>query len=196
MKIQIIIGSTRQGRKTDRLAKWVLNQTQKFKAPEFELIDLRDYQLPIFDEPESPRFNQDRQPVAAAQKWLAKLSEADGYIMVTPEYDHSIPGVLKNAIDYIAWETAKKPFTIVSHGSVGGARAAEHLKAIVSEVRSIPIPTNVAFTHRLGEVLSEAGELDDVIASKPRGPQDSLQNAIEELLWYAEALAIARNKSQ
>lgn len=194
MKIHIIISSTREGRKTDRLANWVLSESANIKSAQLELVDLRDYELPIFNESISPRYNDNRKPASEAAKWLAKLSEADGYIIVTPEYNHSVPGVLKNALDYVAWETAKKPFVVVSHGTVGGARAAEHLKGIISEIQGLPLSKNVAFLPRLGDAFSENGELIAEIRDNPAGPTQSLQAAVAELVWFTDALAIARNK--
>src|ERR1035438_10542452 len=98
MKIQIILGSTRPGRVVERVGKWVAAAAQEVEGFEVEVVDLADYDLPFFDEPISPRYNPDRKLSPAVQRWIAKLSEADGYVFVTPEYNHSITGVLKNAI--------------------------------------------------------------------------------------------------
>lgn len=195
MKIQIIVGSTRQGRQTDRLAKWVLNQAETVEGVSVELLDLRDFELPFFNEPISPRYNPERKPEPAVDTWLKKIAEADGYIIVTPEYDHSIPGVLKNALDFIAFETVKKPMAIVSHGTVGGARAAEHLKGIISEIQAVPVPVNVAFAHRIGETVSEEGVLEESLVKAPYGPHTALQHMLSDLVWYTKALTDARAKS-
>lgn len=195
MKIGIILGTVREGRHTEKLAKWVVNQSKARGDMEVELLDLAQYSLPFFAEPISPKFNPDRQPDPEAKKWLDKINEKDAYIIVTPEYNHSIPGVLKNALDYLDWQANRKPFAIVSHGSAGGARAAAHLKGIISEVRGVPISSNVALTMRVSEIFDEHGTLAEEISAKETGPLASLTNSLNELAWYASALAAARAKS-
>jgi NAD(P)H-dependent FMN reductase len=192
MKLAIIVGSTRQGRYTDKLAKWVLNSAAAHQDVTAELLDLKDYPMPFFDEPASPRFNQDRHIHEVAKKWLDKLQAKEAYIIVTPEYNHSIPGVLKNALDYIDWQLSKKPFAVVSHGSTGGARAIAHLKGIISEIRAVVIPTNLAYTRRVSETIDEQGNLSEELASQDRGPQTALNNLLDELKWYSDALVAAR----
>jgi len=195
MKVGVILGTVREGRHTEKLAKWVVKEAQKRSNVEVELLDLKDYPLPFFEEPVSPKFNPDRHPSAAAKKWLDKLAEKDAYIVVSPEYNHSIPGVLKNALDYTDFQVAKKPFALVTHGSAGGARGASHLKHIISEIRGMTISSNVALTMRVSEVFDEHGTLAEEIAGQEYGPVTSLNNSIDELLWYSDALATARSKS-
>ncbi len=194
MKLGIILGTTRQGRHTEKLAKWALDKASKMPDIEAELLDLKDYPMPFFEEPASPRFNPDRNPNSVAKKWLNKLLEKDAFIVVTPEYNHSIPGVLKNALDYLDWQVSKKPFAIISHGSAGGARAAGHLKHIISEIRGVVISTNVTLTMRVSEIFDENGTLAEEIAAKEYGPDASLHNSLDELKWYSDALATARSK--
>lgn len=195
MKTAVILGTVRKGRHTEKLAKWVVNQAEQREGMEVELLDLADYPLPFFEEPVSPKFNPDRQPVPEAQKWLDKLAEFDSYIIVTPEYNHSIPGVLKNALDYTDFQVIRKPVAIVSHGSAGGARAAAHLKAIISEIRGVPMSANMALTMRVSEVFDENGTLAEEIDSQEHGPKDILANVLNDLTWYSDALAAARAKS-
>src|SRR4051812_42699641 len=109
MKLQIIVGSTRPGRTTERMAKWIASEAKNLANAQVEVVDLADYPLPFLNEPISPRYNPDRKPGPEVQKWISKIAEGDAYVYVTPEYNHSIPGVLKNAIDYLTWEMAKKP---------------------------------------------------------------------------------------
>lgn len=191
-KIIIISGSQRNGRSTPLVAKWVKLATDKILADkvEVELVDLADFDLPMFNEAISPKFNRDRQPEGIVKKWLDTLSAADGYIFVTPEYNHSIPGSLKNAIDYIAYETNKKVATIVSHGGVGGARATEHLRNIASEIGLVTTPTaaNVIGYPGMQPVINEDGTLVDTTSEA----QAKLETSIEQLLWYTEALKTAR----
>jgi NAD(P)H-dependent FMN reductase len=196
MKLQIIIGATRPGRSTDQLAKWVALEAKNLPGAEVEVVDLADYEMPIFNEAISPRYNPERQPEPAVQKWIDKIAEADAYVYVTPEYNHSIPGVLKNAIDFLTYEMARKPATVVSHGTVGGARAAMHLKEILSESRAIILPSAVAFTAGMivmGNVFDEEGNLaDETVRNNPYGPQTALKTALTELQWASDALAAAR----
>lgn len=192
MKLQIIIGTTRQGRLSERLAKWVLAEAQNLEDTTVELVDLADYPMPFQDEPVSPRYNPDRKLDEPTGKWVAKLAEADAYVFVTPEYNHSIPGVLKNALDYVTFEFVHKPVTVVSHGTVGGARATMHLKEILSESRAAITPTAVAFVPRVGESIDEAGNLNEDLQANPHGPQAHLKAALEDLHWYSNALGAAR----
>lgn len=193
MKILIIVGSTRPGRTTLRMAKWIEAVAGRRAEIDFELVDLADYPLPMLDEPVSPRFNQNRRPNPEARRWMSKIAEGDGYIFITPEYNHSVPGVLKNALDYLTWEMVKKPATVAAHGTVGGARATMHLKEILSESRAAIIPTQLALA-QMSDKINEAGELDADIGRQLYGPLTTLNNLLDELIWYAECLAAARLK--
>jgi NAD(P)H-dependent FMN reductase len=194
MKLGIIVGTTRRNRKTLRQARWVLQAAQAMDGVEAELIDLEDYPMPFFDEPISPRYNPERQVDPAVQPWLDKMAHSDAYVFVTPEYNHSIPGVLKNAIDYLTWEMLHKPAAIVSHGTAGGARAQVQLKVILSESRAVPIPTPSPLTMAgMGELLDEKGELTDAAKAQPYGgPTKALDDMLTDLKWYSDALAAAR----
>jgi len=194
MKLQVIIGSTRQGRITERLAKWVSAEASKLEDAAVELVDLGDYPMPFMDEAISPRYNPNRQPHPVVEEWLSKLAEADAYIFVTPEYNHSISGVLKNALDYAAFELTRKPATVVGHGTVGGARAIMHLKEILSEAQAAVTPKAVAF-QGASEKISPEGELAAEVKALPYGPQKALDSMLEELQWYSDALATARTQS-
>ncbi len=193
MKLQIIIGTTRPNRTTPRLAKWIASEAEKLAGVQAEVLDLADYPLPFLDEPISPRFNPNRLPNEQVQKWIGKIAEGDAYIFVTPEYNHSIPAVLKNAIDYLTFEMVRKPATIASHGTVGGARATMHLKEILSESRAAIIPTQLALAG-MGDKIDENGVLSDEQKALPYGPRTALTNLLEELTWYSDALAVARTK--
>lgn len=193
MKLAVVLGSTREGRMTERLAKWVVATAAGRTGIEVDLIDLRDYPMPFFSEPISPRYNPHREVDPAVQKWLTAIDRADAFIFVTPEYNHSIPAVLKNAIDYLTWEMVHKPATVVSHGTVGGARATMQLKEILSESRAAVVPTQVALAG-LGEKIDESGTLSDEQKSLVRGPQTALDNLLTDLQWYSDALAHARSQ--
>jgi NAD(P)H-dependent FMN reductase len=197
MKLGIIVGSTRQNRKTLQQARWVLKQAQKMDGVQAGLIDLKDYPMPFFDEPISPRYNPDRKIDPAAVPWLKKLEEADAYVFVTAEYNHSIPGVLKNALDYVTWEIQRKPASVVSHGSAGGARAAIQLKVILSESKAVPLPTYTPLTMvKMSDRIDEEGNLAADEQALPHGPQSALKDMLAELKWYSDALSAARESGQ
>lgn len=188
-KIGIIVGTTRAGRATDRLATWVANEL-KGKA-ECEIVDLVDYPMPFIDEP-SPRYNPERKASPEVQKWLDKVAEFDGYVVVTPEYNRTIPGVLKNAIDLLDYQIEQKPAAIVAHGSNGGAQSVDTLRSALPQVGAVVVPQNVYFGARVAEVINEAGELNEELKSNPYGPQGALAGVVSQLLWLTDALTAAR----
>lgn len=195
MKLGIIVGTTRQNRQTIKQAEWVLKGAQKLDDVDAELVDLKDYPMPFFDEPISPRYNDDRHIDPAAAPWLKKLDSFDAYVFVTAEYNHAIPGVLKNALDYVTWEIQRKPAAVVSHGSAGGARAAINLKVILSESKAVPLPTFTPLTMTgMSELIDEEGNLTEAAKAKPYDLDQVLADALAELKWYSDALAAARAK--
>jgi len=197
MKLQVIVGSTRQARQTLKQAKWVANAAKGMEDVDVELVDLEDYPMPFFAEPISPRYNPNRDIDPTAQLWLKKLEAAEAYVFVTPEYNHSIPGVLKNALDYVTWEIQHKPVTVVSHGSAGGARAATDLKEIISESKAVPLPSSTPLTMiGMSELIDDTGNLTEAGKANPRNLQQALEDALAELKWYSDALAEARSKDQ
>jgi NAD(P)H-dependent FMN reductase len=193
MKLAVIVGSTREGRKTEQQAKWVTNTAKQLESVEVELVDLRDYPMPFFDEAISPRYNPERKIDPAVAPWLKKLEEFDAYIFVTPEYNHSITGVLKNALDYVTWEFVHKPVAVVSHGSNGGARAMTDLKEILSESRAVLVPvlSSLAISG-MSEIIDEEGNISEAAKANPYGPQSGLDTLLSDLQWYSDALATAR----
>lgn len=191
MKLAVITGATRPNRTTHRQSAWIVKTAKQLAGVEVEHVDLRDFPLPFFNEPISPRYNPDRTPEPAVQKWLDKIGGFDAYIYVTPEYNHSIPGELKNTFDYLTGELKRKPSAIASHGTVGGARAAMHLKEVLSEAQSVVIPNFSAVAH-MSDVIDEEGNLDDTVAANPYGPQSQLGALLAELQWYSDALKAAR----
>lgn len=194
MKLQIIVGSTRPGRASLSVAKWVAAEAANVEGAEVEIVDLKDYALPFFNEAVSPRYNPDRQPAPEVQKWLDKIGQGEAYIFVTPEYNHSMSGVLKNSIDFFLNELNQKPAAIVSHGGVGGARAATHLKEVLSEAKATIIPSGVQFVGYVnqGGLIDDNGELDATVKANPYGPQGALQGMLADLKWHSDALSAAR----
>ncbi len=188
--IAVVIGSTREGRSTDRLAAWVAEEVKKHA--EVDVLDLRDYPLPFFDETVSPRYNPERTPEPAVKKWLDKIAEYDGYVMVTPEYNRSTSGVLKNAIDFLDYQIEQKPVALVGHGTTGGAQAVSNLRNALPGTGAVTIPQAIYFNHRVGEVVSEDGVLHEDVAANPYGPQTALASQAKQLVWFTEALKAAR----
>jgi NAD(P)H-dependent FMN reductase len=144
LKIAIIVGSTRPGRNGKAVADWVLDKAGGRSGASYELIDLVDFPLPHMDEAIPPSAGQYAGEHTKA--WAAKIGAYDGFIFVTPEYNHSTSGVLKNAIDYLYAEWNNKAAAFVSYGSLGGARAIEHLRAICSELQIAHVRQQLSFS--------------------------------------------------
>ncbi len=189
-KIAVIVGSTREGRMTDKLAKWVTSEASK--VAEVEVLDLRDYPMPFYEEAGSARYMPDRKAPAAIQKWLDKLVEFDGFVVVTPEYNRSMTGVLKNAIDVVGHEIDDKPVALVGHGSAGGAQAIATLRMALPGIGAFTLPQALFFTDRVAEAIDEEGVLKAELQDNPYGPQANLKTLAESLKWYADALKAAR----
>jgi NAD(P)H-dependent FMN reductase len=144
LKIAIILGSTRPGRNGKAVADWVTDKAAARTAAQYELVDLADHPLPHMDEPLPPTMGQ--YAGEHTKQWAQTIAAYDGYIFVTPEYNHSTSGVLKNAIDYLYGEWNNKAAAFVSYGSVGGARAIEHLRAICSELQIAHVRQQLSFS--------------------------------------------------
>lgn len=188
MRIAVITGTTRDGRVTPRLAAWVMSAATKQAEAEFVALDLKDFDIPMLNEaPWLP----DRSLTDGARQWLDQLDQADGYVVVTGEYNHTVPAVLKNALDYTNGQIARKPVAIVSHGSVQGVRANEHLRQIVnSNAGAFPISATVTFYGQVGEVLNESGEAQGDNSLN----DEKLSSMLDDIVWYAGAMKTAREQ--
>lgn len=144
LKIAVILGSTRPGRKGKAVADWVLERASRRTEASYELVDLADFPLPHLDEAMPPSMGQYAHEHTHA--WAAAVAGYDAYVFVTPEYNHSISGVLKNAIDYLYTEWNNKAAAFVSYGGVGGARAVEHLRGIASELQLAHVRQQLSFS--------------------------------------------------
>jgi NAD(P)H-dependent FMN reductase len=142
LKVGIIIGSTRPGRHGEAVAHWVHEIARKRTDAEFELVDLKDHPLPVLDEPLPPSMGKYSQGHTRA--WAAKIASFDAFVFVTPEYNHSISGALKNAIDYLYAEWNNKAAGFVSYGSAGGVRAVEHLRLVLAELQVATVRAQAA----------------------------------------------------
>ena len=184
-RIGIIIGSTRPGRKGEQVAQWVHERASHRTDATFELIDLLDYPLPHLDEALPPSMGQYQN--RHTQEWAAKIASYDGFVIVTPEYNHGTSGVLKNAIDYLFAEWNNKAVGFVAYGAVGGARAIEHLRLVAGELKMADVRTGVA--------LSLFSDFKDFSHIEP-GPhqQQALTTMLDELLAWSAALAPLREQ--
>jgi len=188
--IAVIIGSIREGRVTDNLAKWVAEEVGT--QAEVELLDLRDYPLPLFAEAGSPRYTPDRQPTPEVKKWLDKMAEFDGYVIATPEYNRSMPGVLKNAFDTLGNQVVDKPVAIVAHGTTGGAQAVASLRVSLPGNGIVTLPDALFFSDNVGASIDKEGVLKAELQEGSYSPQANLSRLIEKLVKYAEALKSVR----
>lgn len=192
MKIAIVIGSVRQNRVSDRMAKWVQNVAkQEAGEHEWEMIDLKEYDLPMFDEPMPPMANQRPELAESTKRYLDAMNQADGFIFVTPEYNHSTSSALLNAIDLLDYQLTKKPVAMAGHGVVGGARAIAHLKTIVnSNLGAVSTPGGLTVTDKVVDIISE----DGLLAEDFDHNEAKLKRLIETIVWFADALKTAREK--
>jgi NAD(P)H-dependent FMN reductase len=182
-RIGIILGSTRPNRNGEQVADWVLEVASQRSDAEFELVDLRDYPLPHLDEPLPPVMGQYANDHTKA--WAKKIASFDGFVMVTPEYNHSTSGVLKNAIDYLYSEWNNKAVGFVSYGGVGGARAAEHLRLVAGELQMADVRQQVA--------ISLITEFENFSVFKPAPYNvDALQILLDQVIAWSNALAPLR----
>jgi NAD(P)H-dependent FMN reductase len=192
MKIAVIVGSVRQGRVTDRVAKWVAAEAKTIDGAKVEIVDLADHVLPLFDEAVPPQYNPERQPEGAVKKWLDALAVADAFVIVTPEYNRAYPGVLKNALDFIDFQFVKKPVAIVAHGSTGGAQAVAGLRITLPALKAAVLSDATFVVGPAGQLFDEAGELEAEAKANPYGPQAALKNTITQLGFYGKLLIEAR----
>jgi NAD(P)H-dependent FMN reductase len=144
LKIAIILGSTRPGRNGKAVADWVLERASARTGAKYELVDLADFPLPHLDEAIPPSVGQYQGEHTKA--WAATIASYDGFVFVSPEYNHSTSGVLKNAIDYLYAEWNNKAAAFVSYGALGGSRAVEHLRAIFSELQVAHVRQQLSFS--------------------------------------------------
>ncbi len=145
LSLKIIAGSTREGRFSHEAAAWIAEIAKKSTDVDVEVLDLRDYEMPFFDSPMSPSSKSKPYPHDIVEQWTAKIAEGDAFIIVSPEYNHSTSGVLKNALDWVYKEWNNKAVGFVSYGSVGGARAVEHLRLMAIELQMAPVRESVHF---------------------------------------------------
>jgi len=195
LKIKMIVGSTRANRFSDKPAQWTFDLASARPDFDVERLDLREYELPFFEEPLPPGFAKDNYTNPAIIRWREKIREADGFIICTPEYNHGYPAVLKNAIDSIYPEWIRKPVGFVSYGSVGGARAVEQLRQVAIEMQMWPIKSAIHIPPDVYRaVMSEPVPANpDLFRPLKEGRVNHVERFFKELLWCAHALKRARS---
>lgn len=182
-KIAVVTGSTRPGRNNIAVANWVLENAQKRDDAQFELVDIADFNLPVLDEAMPAGFQQYANE--HTKKWSQTIAQYDGYIFVTPEYNHSISGALKNALDYISVEWNNKAAGFVGYGSAGGVRAVEHLRQIASELQLAHVRNQVQ--------LSLFTDFENFSEFKPADMhQESLTAMLDQLVPWTAAMKTLR----
>jgi NAD(P)H-dependent FMN reductase len=183
IKTAIVIGSTRPGRKAEAVARWVYEIAKKRADAEFEIVDIKDFNLPLLDEPRSPMMGQYSQP--HTQAWAAKIASFDAFVFVTPEYNHSTSGALKNALDFLYREWNNKAAGFVSYGGAGGTRAVEQLRLVMGELQIADVRAQVA--------LSLLSDFENFTVFKPGPRQESSVNAmLDQVIAWGGALKTLR----
>lgn len=188
-RIAIIVGSTRPTRFADVPTRWMLKQAQARDDMDVEIVDLRDHKLPLFDEVASNLWMPSQNPEAV--RWQETIGGFDGYIFVVAEYNHSITGVLKNALDQAYKEWVRKPFTAIGYGGTGAVRAVEHLRAIAVELQMVS--THAAVHIGGGDFMA----VHPAFGNRPIEDVEAnllapARTALDELVWWARATMAAK----
>ena len=185
LRIAIILGSTRPGRKGEAVAKWVYEIARMRSDVEFELVDIKDFNLPLLDEPMSPTMGQYTHQ--HTKDWSAKIASFDAYVFVTPEYNHGTSGALKNAIDYLFNEWANKSAGFVGYGGASGTRAVENLRLIMGELQIADVRAQVG--------LSLFTDFENFSVFKPaHHHQKSVNAMLDQVIAWGGALKRLREK--
>jgi NAD(P)H-dependent FMN reductase len=185
IKIAIIIGSTRPGRKGEAVAKWAYEIARQRRDAEFELVDIKDFDLPLLDEPMPPIMGQYTQD--HTKRWSAKIASFDAYVFVTPEYNHATSAALKNAIDFLYSEWVNKAAGFVAYGAASGTRAVENLRLVMGELQVATVRAQVG--------LSLFTDFENFNVFKPAPMQEKSVNAmLDQLIAWGGALKTLREK--
>ena len=183
LRIGIIIGSTRPNRVGESVAKWVADHAQQRNDATFELVDLRDFDLPLLDEPMPPSMGQYSK--AHTKAWAARVDSFDGYVFVTPEYNHGISGALKNALDFVYAEWNNKAAGFVGYGSAGGVRAVESLRRVMAELQIADVRAQV--------MLSLFTDFEEMTRFKPAAYHEkTLNQMFDQVIAWSGAMKTLR----
>lgn len=186
LKIGVIVGSTRPTRVGRRVADWFMQQIANTPDMEFQLLDLAEINLPFLNEPKSPSMGD--YVHAHTKKWAATIDALDGFILVTAEYNHGIPAPLKNALDTVYHEWARKPVAFVGYGGLGGARAIEQLIEVTARMEMAPISVNTVNIMNVWAAFDDKGNL------KPDHVEGHPEKVLAKLAWWGNTLKAARQK--
>ena len=185
LKVAIIIGSTRPNRNSEAVSKWIYEIAKRRSDVDFELIDILDYSLPLLDEPIPPSMGQYSKE--HTKRWSEKINSFDAFVFVTPEYNHSFSGALKNAIDFLYKEWNNKVAGFVSFGSAGGVRAVEQLRLVMAEVKVATVRAQV--------YLSLFTDFESYSTFKPASfHENSANTMLDEVIDWGVALKTVRTK--
>ncbi len=184
LDIKVIVGSTRANRFSEKPAQWIAGLAKQRSDLTVEVLDLRDYPLPFFEEALPPGLAKDEYQNPVVRKWRDKVREADGYIICSPEYNHGYPAVLKNALDYTYFAWSRKAVAFVSWGGVGGARGVEQLRAVAVELDMAPIRHAVHIPNPW--FIKDVSEID----TDPN--RQAAAGLLDNLTWWSRALKNAR----
>ena len=187
VRIAIILGSTRPGRIGEAVARWVHGIAGQRKDAEYEFVDIKDFDLPLLDEPVPPARGQYSKP--HTKTWAAKIASFDGFVFVSPEYNHGISGALKNAIDFLYAEWNNKAAGFVSYGSAGGARAVESLRLVMGELMVADVRAQV--------MLSLFTDFENYSVFKPAPQHEkSVNTMLDQVVSWSTALQSVRQRSR
>jgi NAD(P)H-dependent FMN reductase len=187
--VSVIVGSTREGRFSEKPARWILQHLKRRDGVDARLLDLRDFPMPFFDQPFTP--SMPGRPAFTHEvvlKWTAAIAQSDGFIFVTPEYNYGPAAVLKNAIDWVSPEWRRKAAGFVSYGSAGGARSVQQLRETLIELQLAPIRTSVHIPAATLWAHYTGGNVEAGLAELA----GSAETMIDDLLWWTSALKTAR----
>jgi NAD(P)H-dependent FMN reductase len=187
--ISVIVGSTRQGRFSEKPAQWIFQQLKNRAGIDAQLLDLRDFPMPFFDQPMPPAM-PGRPPYEneVVKKWTAEIARSDGFIIVTPEYNYGPSAVLKNALDWVYPEWNHKAVAFVSYGSAMGARGIQQLRLTAIELQLAPVRSSVHIPVATLWAHFQGGDVHAGLAEL----EASAKTMIDDLLWWTEALKAAR----
>jgi NAD(P)H-dependent FMN reductase len=185
LRIAIIIGSTRPGRKGEAVARWAYDIACKRADAEFDLVDIQDFNLPLLDEPFPPSMGQYTHE--HSKRWAAKIASFDAFVFVTPEYNHATSGALKNAIDFLYGEWVNKAAGFIGYGGTSAARAVENLRLIMGELQVATVRAQVG--------LSLFTDFENLSVFKPAAMQEQyVHTMLDQVIAWGGALKALREK--
>jgi NAD(P)H-dependent FMN reductase len=184
-KIAIILGSTRPGRKGEAVAAWAYEIARKRSDAEFELVDIATFKLPLLDEPVAASFGIAKYTQAHTRAWSVKIASFDGFVFVTPEYNHGVSAALKNAIDFLFDEWGDKAAGFIAYGASLGARAVEQLRLVMAAMHGATVTPQVG--------LSMFTDFENFSVFKPAAAQEQfVTRMLDHVIAWSGALSVLR----